>query len=127
MIDPKYNAEQQQQWTEPADNDVCAEHSEPVQEQNEINNPGQHEPDFGRRREGREDGNRCDPVRSNDGRKCQWGEGERQTGRLGTIWWVGQLTRSGQSDTSDFDLDQIQGRRARTIVNGGFAFCETGP
>jgi len=26
----------------------------------------------------------------------------------------------------DFDLDQIQGRRARTIVNNGLAFCETG-
>jgi hypothetical protein len=36
--------------------------SEPVQEQNEINNPRQHEPDFGRRSEGHEDGNRCDPV-----------------------------------------------------------------
>ena len=26
-----------------------------------------------------------------------------------------------------FDIDQIHGRRARTIVNGGFVFCETGP
>jgi hypothetical protein len=28
--------------------------------------------------------------------------------------------------TSVFDLDQIQGRRARTIVNDGSAFCQTG-
>jgi hypothetical protein len=34
----------------------------------------------------------------------------------------------GKADiqTSDFDLDQIQGRRDRTIVNNGLAFCETG-
>ena len=34
------------------------------------------------------------------------------------------LTQSGHSDTSDFDLDQIQGRRARTMVNNGLAFSE---
>jgi hypothetical protein len=36
------------------------------------------------------------------------------------------LTQSGHSDTSYFDLDQIQDRRTRTIVNNGLAFCETG-
>jgi len=36
------------------------------------------------------------------------------------------LTQSGRSGVSDFDLDQIQGRRARTIVNNELAFCETG-
>ena len=28
--------------------------------------------------------------------------------------------------TEPFDLDQIQGPRARTMVNGGLAFCDTG-
>ena len=47
LVDPEDNTNEQQQRAKPADNDVCAEHSEPVQEQNEINNPRQHEPDFG--------------------------------------------------------------------------------
>jgi hypothetical protein len=59
---------------------VCGEHSEPVQEQNEINNPGQHETDLSRGSEGGEDGNRCDAIGSNDGRKCEGGESERQSG-----------------------------------------------
>ena len=88
MVDPEDNTDEQEQGLN-QHNDVCAEHSEPVQEQNEINNPRQHEPDFGRRSEGHEDGNRRDPVRSDDGRKCEWGEGECQSGRLGATGRVG--------------------------------------
>ena len=62
LVDPEDHAEKQQQRAEPADNGVCDEHSEPVQEQNEINNPGHHESDFGRGSEGGEDDNHCDPC-----------------------------------------------------------------
>ena len=60
LVDPEDNTDEQQQRAKPADSHVCAEHSEPVQEQNEISNTRQHEPDFGRRSEGHEDGYRCD-------------------------------------------------------------------
>ena len=62
MADPEDHAKEQQQRVEPTDNDVRDEHSEPVQEQNEINNPGHHESDFGGGSEGDENDNRCDPV-----------------------------------------------------------------
>ena len=62
LADPEDHAEEQQQRVEPADNDVCDEHSEPVQEQDEINNPGHHESDFGRGREGDENDHRCDAA-----------------------------------------------------------------
>jgi hypothetical protein len=43
---------EEQQRAEPADYDLCDKHSEQVQQQNRINNPGQHESDFGRGSEG---------------------------------------------------------------------------
>ena len=35
-------------------------------------------------------------------------------------------TSQNASDTADFDLGQIQGRPARTIINDELASCETG-
>src|SRR5215469_14078207 len=91
LVDSEDHAEEQQQRAEPADNGVCDEHSEPVQEQNEINNTGHHESDFGRWSERDENDNRCDAVGSNDGWKCEWGESVRQSGRLSTIGRVGYV------------------------------------
>jgi hypothetical protein len=36
------------------------------------------------------------------------------------------IDNTGQKLAYVFDLDQIQGHRAQTIVNNGLAFCETG-
>ena len=36
------------------------------------------------------------------------------------------MSAKADIQASDFDLDQIRGLRARTIVNDGLAFCETG-
>src|SRR6516162_8855226 len=47
--------------------------------------------DFSRGSEGDENDNRCDAVGSNDGRKCEWGESVRQSGRLSAFGRAGYV------------------------------------
>ena len=62
--------------------------------------------------------------------ECLWDSGrEPKRGRSDRRGWRQPPKLYGlpaQFRVPFFDLDQIQGRRARTIVNNGLAFCETG-
>jgi hypothetical protein len=48
----------------------------------------------------------------------------KRTSAVGSA--VGNTAGARRIAPFKFDLDQIQGRRARIIVNDGSAFCETG-